>query len=870
MADPINIDGVLYEELGNGQMRVVGYANAPTARQGHVFTLPQSDDEIRQEGRQSAADQRAAADQRRQERADERQRDKDHRAELEWNATHNPDGTPKAKPQGSGKPMPDGVAKRYEQAISAFADFDRATGTFQDDFAGNSLTGGLENSIQNIAGSFGTPGQAQWWSDFKATDNVLRNALYGASLTAGEKAAYEATTISPRMDPAQIKANLARRMELAKNLLSRKTNFLKANGYDPDAVDALAGEYGDMIAAKPAQKADNEVPQPNGAQTKPEFYRYENPEDPEHGVETSVASGRTRIVRDPRMSAQVDAMINAGAAMGTINAVLKRQNFPTLNPIDFAKAKSWMRENPGKKYYGADVTRTEDLSLMQRAAGSDTGALLAHMGNMGSAGLAGALAGPTGQGALDAMAANSPNASFAGSLIGGTAGAFGLEAVAAARAPAAVARFAPRFADAAYGGALGFNQAREGEGLSGALWGAGTSALGGAIGQRVVSGAGSAIGGVRNEAVQVLRDRGIPLTVGQVVGNSGRVGAGIKKIEDALTSIPFVGGMVDARRREGIQAFNRNAFQDAAAPGANITATGSEGMAQVRQSVGDAYDRALDPVAIDPTDPMFGADIQNAIGAAERIPNVNAAQDAAMLGLQSRVDGAIDPVTGQIPGRNFQEAYRGMARTGRERANSDYGHELGQVMRQGQDALGEALERQHPGAFGEFIEANAANRRANVLAAALRPAGNNADELITPAQLNRADITSTSRLEGPINSAAGNRPFYDLANAGQRVLPSNLADSGTATRAMIAGITTGAAGTLGGGYAMGGTEGAAGAGLGTTLLLAAGGSRPAQRALAGIMADRPEYARILGQIVEDNARLGGTIGAGAGAALNGH
>lgn len=88
---------------------------------------------------------------------------------------------------------------------------------------------------------------------------------------------------------------------------------------------------------------------------------------------------------------------------------------------------------------------------------------------------------------------------------------------------------------------------------------------------------------------------------------------------------------------------------------------------------------------------------------------------------------------------------------------------------------------------------------------------------------------------------------------------------------MIAGLTTGAVGVGGGGYALGGTEGAAGAGLGTTLLLAAGGSRPAQRALSSLIADRPDYARILGQIVQDNARLGGSVGAGAGVALtNGH
>lgn len=732
------------------------------------------------------------------------------------------------------------------------------------------------NRVQTLYGdSIGTTKGLAGVLDYAPTDANARFDAAGAALSQQGLAAFRVPgtgTVSDRdammFDRANLPTAATRDAAIEEQLLglrSRVEEEMKALGQATPRWGALD----DAAAGKPEQRADNEVPDPTtGADLKPPPPGLLD--DPGGAApRTTAAGGDTRTTFDARMSSQIDSLINAGASKATIDAVLKRQDFPILTPSEWTAVQTWRKQNPGKKYYGANISRVDDLSLMQKAAGSDTGAFLAHMGNMGSAGLAGALAGPTGQGALDAMAANSPNASFAGGLVGGATGALGLEAVAAARAPAAVARFAPRFADAAYGGALGFNQAREGEGLSGALWGAGTSALGGAVGQRLVSGVGGAVGGVRDEAVQVLRDRGIPLTAGQALGNAGRGGAAIKKVEDALTSLPVVGNMVDARRREGIQAFNRAAFQDAAAPGSTITATGAEGMGQVRQSVGDAYDRALDPVTIDPTDPLFGADVQTAISAASRIPNVDSAQDAAMLGLQSRLDGAVDPATGMIPGRNFQEAYRGLARTGRERAARDYGHEVGQVMREGQDALGEALERQNPGAFNQFIEANAANRRANVLASALRSGGNQADELITPAQLNRADITSTSRLEGPITSAAGNRPFFDLATAGQRVLPSNLVDSGTATRAMVAGLTTGAVGVGGGGYALGGAEGAAGAGLGATLLLAAGGSRPAQRALVSIIADRPDYARILGQALEDNARIGGSVGAGTAMAMPG-
>jgi hypothetical protein len=631
----------------------------------------------------------------------------------------------------------------------------------------------------------------------------------------------------------------------------------------------------DLASAQ--QHADNEVPQANGAATKPPP---SNPSStpPENGSGNpptpwdqpnappgnTVATGPTKTERSDRLSAQVDAMMNAGAGIETINAALRQQNFPPITPDSFNAAKKWMRDNPGKQYFGADVTRETDLPLLSRVAGSELGSGLASYADSATGGIGVALAGDKGRGAIDAMKQVNPNASAVGNILGGITGAAGTELAVAARAPAALARYAPRIADTLYGGVSGFNNAQEGEGGTGAAIGAATGLGGGFLGEQAVRGVGALTQGVRNPNVRALRDAGVNLTVGQTVGDSGAVGAGIKKLEDAGTSLPFIGNMIDARRREGLRDFNDAAFQRAAAPGATVTARGAEGMGQVQQGVRNAYSQALDPVTIDATDLALINDLGATINSAQRIPNVNSAQDAAMAALQARIDGAVDPVTDTISGRNFQEAYRGLARTGRERANGDYGHEVGQVMRQGQDALGGALERQNPGAFDQFIEANAANRRANVLADALKNAGNQGEELITPAQLNRADITSASRFNGKIDSASGNRPFYDLATAGQAVLPSKLPDSGTATRAAVMG-GLGMAGLAGGGYAADGGEGAAtgtGIGLGATIALALGGSRPAQQIATRMLLDRPDLAVRIGEQINRNARIGGWSGAG--------
>lgn len=223
---------------------------APTG--GMIYRDPFKDQEQAREAERMRMAQEAAERARRNQDAAEEDR---RRKGLEWNATHNPDGSLKtpAKPR-TFKPLPDGAAKRYEDAINSFAALDRAIGTFEDDFAGNTLTGGAENTIQGRFSGFGTEGQNQWWADVAATDNSLRNALFGASLTTGEKSAYERTTVTPSMDPQLVKENLLRRRELAMGVLQRRTNFLKANGYDPAAVEALSGEYAPDLARKPSKQ----------------------------------------------------------------------------------------------------------------------------------------------------------------------------------------------------------------------------------------------------------------------------------------------------------------------------------------------------------------------------------------------------------------------------------------------------------------------------------------------------------------------------------------------------------------------------------------------------------------------------------------
>jgi hypothetical protein len=137
----------------------------------------------------------------------------------------------------------------------------RLQGSWKDDFGGHYLLGDNLNSMQGAFGSIGPEGMRDWWADFKSMDNQVRNQLFGSALTDQEKRAYEATTISPKMDPAQIKKNLARRQAIINAATSRQQNFLKKNGYDSEAVDALFQPLGNF--------GGNDKPQSEGWITLP-------------------------------------------------------------------------------------------------------------------------------------------------------------------------------------------------------------------------------------------------------------------------------------------------------------------------------------------------------------------------------------------------------------------------------------------------------------------------------------------------------------------------------------------------------------------------------------------------------------------------
>ena len=372
--------------------------------------------------------------------------------------------------------------------------------------------------------------------------------------------------------------------------------------------------------------------------------------------------------------------------------------------------------------------------------------------------------------------------------------------------------------------------------------------------------------GVVNPAVDRLRSAGIPLTTGEVLGG------GWKKAQDAMTSVFGPGNMVARRYGEGREALNRTAFNQAGdVIGAPINGVGQQGIQALDTAKSRADSDALDPVSLNLANPQTINDLGGAVRSAKAIPNVDQASELAQGALGNYIGNSAP--NGTMTGPDFQQAYRGLSRTANKAKDRIYGHEIGQSLGQGQDALVGALQSQNPGAYEAFLRANSANRHLSVLSDAVNAAknqiGENGQPLFTPAQLGQAATANARTYSGKVAAASGNRPVHHLAMDSQQVMSSKLPESGTFPRQLMGLAMTGGlsgAGGMFGGQA-GGIDGAAEGAIGPLALLTLLGTRRGQKLLTSSLLDRPQGMRELGQLIGRNPQVGGSIFASAGIPL---
>jgi hypothetical protein len=391
---------------------------------------------------------------------------------------------------------------------------------------------------------------------------------------------------------------------------------------------------------------------------------------------------------------------------------------------------------------------------------------------------------------------------------------------------------------AAYGAAV------EGDPTGGAISGVAGNVLGKTLGN-----AGDFIlrGADRAPTVQKLIDRyGVEdLTIGQQLGGAP------KSIEDAATSIPIIGDVINARRGESIADLNKAAFREV---GGQPMGYGDEGIAAVKAARIKAYDDAVAGKQFDLNDPLFTQDMVDALATRSQLTGEFA--DKFDLAVKNSIIDTPIGRSGTMSGPDYQQAQRKISgyksETTKPGFEQDYRNALGGVG----NVLREAVERQDPTLVPLLREADTMYRGEKILEDAIErakmdPTGMGAD-VFTPGNLTQA--VSASGRKYP-----GTPPLKELSRLAQNVIPSKMPDSGTARRAALTGLgLAGAGGVAGGGLGYNQETGLSGEdaayGAATTLtplaILSLLGSRGGQRGLSKFMFDRPAIGGDIADLAE--------------------
>lgn len=591
------------------------------------------------------------------------------------------------------------------------------------------------------------------------------------------------------------------------------------------------------------------------------------------GEQVALSQNGTQTVQNPELAGvrgEYLRRLSEGQSAGEIIPFLREAGVrdpkllrSVLQQIQFRK------QNPNVPI---DKYNTEQLDLMDvplsgmEGAMNDLGqsapgAYLMRAGNAVSMNTLDDVAGAMGGNAervrigLEDAGRNNPGASLVGDISGGVMAALGGEAGLARLGMSGGAGRA-LLADTGYGAAAGAGMADDGNRLAGAGMGSLAGLVGSVAGQGVVGGAGAVARGVSDPSVSAVSSYA-PITPGQALGRSGRLGEMVKGVEDRIAGLPVVGDVVNARRREGVRAMNSKAFDKALEPiGESVgNKVGEEAVAEARGIVSNAFQKAL-AGKVGRVDVQFA---QQARAPMERLASIK--RD----GLGEEIVGQIEEATmdlfdesGNISGENMQALLESLRQIRSSYKGDPLGKRIGDSVKQVERAVEGIFERQAPDVMPQYRAAKQAYRRLSTVADAVN-AGKNTEGMFTPAQLGTADRGNAKKYGSALDAASGNSPFFEFQRDAQNVLPNRIPDSGTAGRlAVPAGLIAGGAGI---GAAGGDAQTGAQTGMGLATFLSLIYSRQGSRLLSGAATKRGAKAKAVGNALKKQKRIAGAGGA---------
>lgn len=307
--------------------------------------------------------------------------------------------------------------------------------------------------------------------------------------------------------------------------------------------------------------------------------------------------------------------------------------------------------------------------------------------------------------------------------------------------------------------------------------------IGGKIGQGIVNSFAYAAKPVTSAAGRALYEAGIPQTVGQIARQGKSLTSrGVAAAEDALSSVPFLGDAINAARSHGVEAFNTAIANRALKNiGENVPKKMEPGIDMV-DFVGDRLSKkyqALVPQLNATYDKTFQTDLASAKKVTDVLPNARQKQFAQIVKdvLGNRSQGS------RITGQNLKDAESRLTMLYKKFSKSTDADQtiLADAIDDVRQALRDSVARSNPSHAADLQAINKGWAQLATYRTAANAPGN-ATGVVTPTQMLAASKRSGFRDE--------------WARAAKEILPSQLADSGTARRAMQGAVASGAAGAV--------------------------------------------------------------------------
>ena len=297
------------------------------------------------------------------------------------------------------------------------------------------------------------------------------------------------------------------------------------------------------------------------------------------------------------------------------------------------------------------------------------------------------------------------------------------------------------------------------------------------LGALIGAGAGAVIPVISRRA-EALRKAGLPITIGQLY-------PGLKRGEEALTSVPIMGGQIVKATEASIEAFPALVYNRALRPlGVKINPKASPRAAfqQAEKSFRKAYDDALKGVEVTVDEPFVGALARVSDDAAEALGETGATQlkDFNAI-IKSQVMGRVKDGKMNADDLKAVQSFLGKKSTTLRKRGNPSDIEYADALDDLDITLMDAFTRASPKKATLLRKANRAYSRYVPLRRAAAAAG---EAAFTPAKLVQTIRAEEAKrgAAGLGRLAAGRGTMQPIAEIGQDVLGRQLADSGTAGR----------------------------------------------------------------------------------------